>query len=125
MSVTINLQLQPSRRLLCLGVVSLIWSIGWHAWRRFPRAPVSLRIGGDGFLFLGLRNGSEAEAKVLDSSFVHPWITILNLRLAGGRWSRNVILLPECVDAEAFRRLRVWLRWARPIAESLDVESSQ
>jgi toxin CptA len=37
------------------------------------------------------------------------------LGLSGGRWrTRWLVLLPDAADADALRRLRVWLRW-RPL----------
>jgi toxin CptA len=40
-----------------------------------------------------------------------PWLTVLNLKLPGKRLVRHVILLPDALDENEFRRLRVWLRW--------------
>jgi toxin CptA len=66
---------------------------------------------------------------ILGSSFVAPYLTVLELRplepSAGSsgtgirewwrkRWKhrpRSVVILPDAIDAEAFRQLRVLLRW--------------
>ncbi|HSD44182.1 MAG TPA: protein YgfX [Burkholderiales bacterium] len=38
------------------------------------------------------------------------WLAVLAARDANGR-SRFAVILPDSVEPEAFRRLRVWLRW--------------
>lgn len=43
--------------------------------------------------------------------FVAPWLTVVRWRPEGARFSRALVLAPDAVDAEAFRRLRVLLRW--------------
>ncbi len=46
------------------------------------------------------------DASLLSSSFVRPWLTVLNFSV--GRFGRrSIILVPDAVDAEALRRLRV------------------
>jgi toxin CptA len=53
----------------------------------------------------------------LGSSFVAPYLTVLELKPlgAGGLWqrfrTRSVVILPDGIDAEEFRQLRVLLRW--------------
>lgn len=59
--------------------------------------------GGDGRVRSGaLRPGS----------FVAPWLTIVRWRPDGAWFDRTVPLLPGMLDEEAFRRLRVVLRFA-------------
>lgn len=63
------------------------------------------------------------ERGVLDSAeWVQPWLTVFTLRLDSGR-KVPVILLPDNVAAEPFRRLRVQLRWG-PAAESASEEQA-
>ncbi|MDH5536325.1 MAG: hypothetical protein OEZ08_12260 [Betaproteobacteria bacterium] len=59
------------------------------------------------------RDGAWHEGSLLGSSYVSPVLTILNLRLAATRGLRHVVILPDAVDPDEFRRLRVWLRWSR------------
>jgi toxin CptA len=59
------------------------------------------------------RDGAWHEGRLVGSSYVAPGLTVLNLKLAGARRLRHVVILPDAVDAEDFRRLRVWLRWSR------------
>jgi toxin CptA len=47
----------------------------------------------------------------LGTTYVTPYLTVLNLRGHGERGARHVTLLPDSLHAEDFRKLRVWLRW--------------
>ena len=49
---------------------------------------------------------------MLSSSFVSPSLTVLNLRVAGAARPRHLVILPDNVEKETFRRLRVLLRWS-------------
>jgi len=44
-------------------------------------------------------------------SLVTPFITVLNVLPQGARLARSVVILPDSLDAESFRQLRVWLKW--------------
>ena len=52
----------------------------------------------------------------LSGGYAHPSIVILNFRLETGK-HRSLTLLPDAADAEALRRLRVWLRTQTKIDE--------
>lgn len=51
------------------------------------------------------------ECFLLDSSFVTPNLTILNLKLRSKVFARHVVILPDSLAQDDFRKLRVWLRW--------------
>jgi hypothetical protein len=46
-----------------------------------------------------------------DGSFVAPWLTIIRWRPTGARFDRTIVILPDMLERESFRRLRVVLRW--------------
>jgi hypothetical protein len=50
---------------------------------------------------------------VLPGSFVAPWLTIVRWVPPGARFSRSLVILPDMLDAESFRRLRMVLRWGK------------
>ena len=80
-----------------------------HVWRLAGSAVVRVVVRADGSWELGLRDGRAESARLLDSSFVHPWLVVLNF--AVGRWRRRHVLLPaDSVNADTLRRLRVRLR---------------
>jgi hypothetical protein len=49
--------------------------------------------------------------RLVPGSFVAPWLTVVRWRPEGARFARTVLVPPDAVDADAFRRLRVLLRW--------------
>ena len=81
--------------------------------RRLPNSVHGLHVAADGTFSVRLRQGDWEPAEVLGTSFVKPWLTVLNLKLEGRRFMLPVVLLPDALNREDFRRLRVWLRWSR------------
>jgi toxin CptA len=69
----------------------------------------SLRIDPDGGLWGWSDTGDWAQASVLRGSFASAALCVLDLDLGGRRWVMT--LLPDSTDADAWRRLRVSLRW--------------
>lgn len=78
---------------------------------RSTRAVVGLEISDDGALSFQTRGGEWREGTLLASSFVSPYLTILNIGTDGRFSARHVVIMPDGIDAEEFRRLRVRLRW--------------
>lgn len=62
---------------------------------------------GDWFVETG--KGELLEARLLPSSYSHPWLVVLNLRLEGRRLPRSLVLMRDSLDETTFRRLRVRL----------------
>ena len=53
-------------------------------------------------------------AHLMSSTFVSSRLVVINLRLEKQAWYcryRSVVLLPDNIDTETFRRLRIRLRW--------------
>ena len=100
-----------ARTLLALLVfASLMYHI-WHdAWLLALSSNKTLLLDGD-MILLVARNGDQVTARVLADSLVTPYITVLNVLPQGAYLARSVIILPDSLDAESFRHLRVWLRW--------------
>ena len=82
---------------------------------------VATRSGGRGVreLWLGRARGIEIvdaagrprHGEVRDGSFVAPWLTVIRWRPAGARYDRTIVVLPDMLGRDSFRRLRVLLRW--------------
>ena len=79
--------------------------------RRGARAVRTVRLDRWGSLFLGLDGGRVRIGFVRPRCFVAPWLTIVRWRPEGARFDRTFIVLPDMLDAEPFRRLRVLLKW--------------
>ncbi len=64
-----------------------------------------------GNLEVETRNGVRFATIVQGSSFVTPWLTVLNLKSDEQQRAIHVVLLPDMLTIDEFRRLRVWLKW--------------
>ncbi len=91
--------------LTVLTAFSFVW-----CWRRKRLVVLKMNVKGELFV---QQQEEWLETKVLSSSLVLPYLTVLNLKVPNRRWSFNVLVLPDSVDAESFRRLRVWLKWGQ------------
>ncbi len=59
---------------------------------------------------LELNDGTQYETYLLPSSYVSPWLVVLNFSKAENQRGRSVTLFRDALDEESFRRLRVRLR---------------
>ncbi len=74
-------------------------------------AVVALEVSSDNVLSVQTRETDWREFEVLGTTFVMPCLTILNLRPHAGGPVQRVVILPDSLHMEDFRKLRVWLRW--------------
>lgn len=88
-------------------LVSATAAVARHALQLHPRAVRAVISRDAGEWLLVDCDGLCRRASLSSDSYVHPWITILNF--TGGRRC-TVLVLPDRVDREAYRRLRVRLR---------------
>ena len=82
-----------------------------QALHRTPLAVVGLEFGADGKLAVAGPDGEWSDATLKSVAVPIRWLAVATMRDSAGR-RRAVVVLPDAVDAEPFRRLRVWLRWA-------------
>ncbi len=78
---------------------------------RAPDAVVALEIAADDTLSVHTRRGNWIKCEVQGRTYVTYFLTILNLKEQGGGRAKRAVILPDSIDAEDFRKLRVWLRW--------------
>jgi hypothetical protein len=85
---------------------AMFWCIGAavHAFKGH-RASHAARVDGAAIMVDG------TEGRIVDGSFVAPWLTIVRWRPHGSRFTRSLVVMPDAIDAESFRALRVILRW--------------
>ena len=76
-----------------------------------PNSITALEIKEDRACVLETRNGKQINCVLLPTSYVSASLTILNLKIEGKLLAKHVIILPDAVNAEDFRKLRVLLRW--------------
>ncbi len=79
------------------------------AQRRHPHAVRTLRWGEKQQCLLGLHSGREQSLDLCEQAFVTPWMVILHFNKQHYR-KRSLVLLPDMVERELFRKLRVRLK---------------
>lgn len=107
-------------------VTSAIYTVLFHGLLLLPWSCVALNINTKNQLQLIRKDGKPLEVTVQAHSVVLPYLTVLNcqygidsqaqasfLRRSFARCfiTRSLIILPDALDAEKYRQLRVWLRW--------------
>lgn len=97
--------------LVSILVASLMHVLTREAWRIRSSSIVELQCEREGGVLIKLRSGKELEARVLGSSFVAAYLTIVLIKPHASRRVRAVVLLPDALEPELFRQLRVWLKW--------------
>ena len=90
---------------------SLVFYLRRECLRLSPAAIVSVSLYPDCRCEFQTKDGSRHEAALLGTSFVAPYLTVLNLKPSDSRFVRHVVMLPGNVDAEYFRKSRVLLKW--------------
>lgn len=85
----------------------------------FPWSPVGLHINAKNELKVMRKDGRIlGDLSVKQDSVVTPLLTIIHYRASSMTWQHRLfgpclIILPDSAEAEAFRRLRVWLLWGQ------------
>lgn len=75
------------------------------------RSIVAIELDDDCSCAVQFKSGEWHDALVLGTSFVAPYLTTVNLKIEGRRFARHVVILPDSLDADFFRQLRVLLNW--------------
>lgn len=97
--------------LVAFVVASLARSLWRHALLKARGAIVAIAFTDSENVSVRTGEGSWREARILGTSYVSPLLTALNLRAEGLKLVRHVVMVPDNVDSEDFRQLRVVLRW--------------
>lgn len=84
-----------------------------YAWLNAPASIVFLDLTDNLECEARQRDGTTIHCTVASSTFVSPAMTVINLKPQSARLQRHVIILPDSMDSDTFRALRVWLRWRR------------
>jgi len=89
-------------------------------WRCTGRGvPALLHVGVDRRITVTGRDGRSRAGTILDDSCVGAWLTTIVWRADGRSWWRPapvIVVLPDTLPEDEFRRLRVVLRYGRPAA---------
>ena len=119
------LMMPPSIKLTgsALLVISLVFYLRRYALLHSLDSVSSLEVTDEMVCILNTRQGGQIACALLGSSFVAPYLTVLDLhplkidktdaspRQLSRYFSRSVVILPDGINPEEFRQLRVLLRW--------------
>lgn len=71
-----------------------------------------LHVARDGDVEVRDGAGAWRAGLVQAGSFVAPWLTVIRWRSPSDRFDHTIVVVPDMLAAEDFRRLRVYLRWS-------------
>jgi toxin CptA len=97
-----------------LAIVVLLWGGYYqlsHAALRKGHSCVAFRLEDDCGIVLVLRNGRHLSGRISPDSLVTPYFIIVNVMGNERGDGRSLLIMPDTMGAESFRRLRVVLRW--------------
>lgn len=96
--------------LILLVLASLFYHMRQEAWLSAGSSNRQLVLEGDQLLLTGC-NGDQMHVRILADSLVTPFLTVLVVLPHSAIFTRSIVIMPDSLDAESFRCLRVWLRW--------------
>lgn len=104
--------------LVVVIVLLAIYSVCSRGLLLLPWSLLGLSINVKNELQLTCRDGKNFVALVCPDSVVTPYLTIVHLKpqqlnFIRRSWFSHIVILPDMVDAECYRQLRVWLRWGQ------------
>ncbi|HVE49095.1 MAG TPA: protein YgfX [Casimicrobiaceae bacterium] len=91
----------------------MVDAIRRHGWRTSRSAVVEVLLSGDAVVVVRLRSGELIAGHVRAASFIHPLVTTIVWRPDDALFSRTFPIVPDMIDVDDFRRLRVLLRYGR------------
>lgn len=95
--------------LMLMVMVSLAHALLTQILQKHPDAPVQLLLTAGAEWWLTCVSGQTFAVQLMPAACVHPLLTVLSFQGEERRYT--VILTPDVVDADMFRRLRVRLRF--------------
>ncbi|MBM3351324.1 MAG: hypothetical protein FJY53_06015 [Betaproteobacteria bacterium] len=116
--ILLELRWQIKLFLLIMLSASVVYTWRW-GWLNLPWSIVALSISRQHELTVHQRDGKVLEdVQVLESSVVHPYLVVIHYRhgkhgFLAGIGVKQLLILPDALGADEFRRLRVWLLWGR------------
>jgi hypothetical protein len=113
--------------MLLVAVTPMVWSVrlglwgvlGWglyyslvtHAWRSSPLAITAIELDNEAMVSVRFAGSESWQPVRITSRFVHPWLTLMTLRLENHRWPLKLAIAVDAVEPEPFRRWRVALKF--------------
>jgi toxin CptA len=105
--------------LLGLGILAAsAYAVCRYGLLLLPWSCVALNVNSHNELTLVLGNGDLLQVQVCRDSVVTPYLTVVHCKgkdapLLARLLTTHLVILPDMLDAEDYRQLRVWLRWGK------------
>ncbi|WMJ07360.1 protein YgfX [Nitrosomonas sp. sh817] len=96
---------------IILIIISLIHYVRKDALLMANNAVTELVLTENSQCVATMRSNKKIVCNILNNSFVSPYLSVLILQPEGNFFTDSITILPDGIDDEAFRQLRVWLRW--------------
>lgn len=96
---------------VALLVTSLVYYLRHYALLKSPESIVAFELSEAMQCMLNTRGGKHIPCVILGSTFVAPYLVVLNLRPENKWLDCSVVIFPDSMGGEEFRQLRVLLRW--------------
>lgn len=105
---------------LCVIASSIYFSLR-DALLLLPSSWLFLDVDTQGQLTMTNQRSQSFKPMLADSSFIHTKVTLLNFKRSTFKLGLPpAILVTQLENADALRRLRVWLRWGKPNKQHQD-----
>jgi toxin CptA len=107
------------KSLLGIGIfASATYAVCQYGLLVLPWSCVALNVDSYNQLTLVLRNGDQLQVQLCPDSVVTPYLTVVHYQVKNMPFLRrlaaaHLVILPDMLDAESYRQLRVWLRWGK------------
>jgi hypothetical protein len=96
---------------LLMTCVSFIYSIHKYLYYFDNNCPIELFLNNEDEWFLTIRRDKTYEVQLHAEHYVHPWLVVLLFRTE--TCNHTIILTPDMIHPDVFRRLRVRLRYKK------------
>lgn len=98
-------------------IIGFIFYVRKDAQLLSQNAVVRIELFGKSGCYLTTRSGSRITCQILEDTFVSSYLTVMILKPGTKFLPITVVILPDSVDSEEFRQLRIWLRWRYALNE--------
>ena len=117
--IPLNLYWQIKLAIVVVIVCSAAYAVCCYGLLLLPWSCVGLTVNAKNQLSITRRDGAQLlDVSVIADSVVTPYLTVVrfhqkNAAILSRVFSFQMIILPDSLDAENYRQLRVWLRWGQ------------
>jgi toxin CptA len=97
---------------------AVIYTVCQYGLLLLPWSYIALNVSSSNQLQLVRRDGKHIDVRVCSDSVVTPYLTVVNCQVTDAPLVTRLlpprlVILPDALDAESYRQLRVWLRWGK------------